>query len=797
MASGKNPVFDTATTLGKILAFLGVSAICGVLVAGLMVPAAAVTGSAANGSVQFFDSLPSELTVEPPGQVTKILAADGSQIATLFSENRTKVALDQMSPFIKDGIVAIEDYRFYDHGGVDTTGILRALAANARGNKQGASTLTQQYVNNVINENLVAQGKDDEVLLNGLNKGVGDKLREMKLAIALEKKFTKDQVLEGYLNIVFFNANAYGVQAASQYFFSTDAKNLTLPQAALLAGLVNSPSAYDPITHPDNAKKRRDLVLDAMLEHGKIDKKQHDDAVAAPVETKVNPPKQGCQYAATAQYFCDYVLHQILNDPAYGADEKERLAKVVRGGLTIKTTLDTRLQTPAQAEVDSTAGANNGAWPWGASLVSIEPGSGKVLSMAQNTRMLPGQGKDYVTVYNFNVDSADKDGNDVGGVGGMQPGSTMKPVTLAAWLSEGKPTNQVVDASKRRYPIDYKWKTTCKHVQGWYDSTVKDSLDLQNDEDDWYRPMTVREGIYQSINTATFATAAGLNDYCDIQRAADAIGLHLGTGKDQKLDLATLGNLLGGSNVSPMTMANAFATFAGNGTFCQPMSITEVTDSQGKKIGGQAPTCQQGAVKPDVAKAATNVLQDVLAKGSGRNIKDASGKFIDVGAPAAAKTGTNQFNNQTWVVGYTRGVATASFFGVATGGIADKVGQNVIVNGKLYKSVDGAYIAGPQWARYMQAAAPLYDHGNFDAPPQNLITGNSSTPSQSAPPQSQQQSNGNQPAPNPPAPNPPAQIPPAQIPPAPNPPAQIPPAPNPPAQIPQPVPQPTKGKGNG
>nr|WP_229230196.1 transglycosylase domain-containing protein [Corynebacterium cyclohexanicum] len=732
------------------------SAICGVLVAGLMVPAAAVTGSAANGSVQFFESLPSELTVDPPGQVTKVLAADGSQIATLFAENRTKVTLDQMSPFIKDGIVAIEDYRFYEHGGVDTTGILRALAANLRGSKQGASTLTQQYVNNVINENLVAEGKDNEVLLNGLNKGVGDKLREMKLAIALEKKFTKDQILEGYLNIVFFNANAYGIQAASQYFFSTDAKDLTLPQAALLAGLVNSPSVYDPIAHPDNAKKRRDLVLDAMLEHGKINQKQHDDAVATPVQTKVNPPKQGCQYAATAQYFCDYVIHQILNDPAYGADEKERLAKVVRGGLTIKTTLDMRLQTPAQTEVDSTAGANNGAWPWGASLVSIEPGTGKVLSMAQNSRMLPGQGKDYVTVYNFNVDSADKQGNDLGGLGGMQPGSTMKPITLAAWLGEGKSTNQIVNAAQRRYGINYPWKTTCQHVQGWYDSTVPDSIDLQNDEPGWYRPMSVREGIYQSINTATFATAAGLNDFCDIQRTADAIGMHLGSGKDEKLDLATLGNLLGGSNVAPITMANAFATFAGNGTYCQPMSITEVTDPQGKKIGGQAPTCQQGAIKPDVAKAATNVLQDVLTKGSGLNIKDASGKFISVGAPAAAKTGTNQFNNQTWVVGYTRGVATASFFGIATGGIADKIGQNVYVNGRFYKSVDGAFIAGPQWARYMQIAAPLYDHGEFDAPPQNLISGGSSpsAPASAQPQQNQTQQQSQQTPVNPPAPAP-------------------------------------------
>ena len=203
-----------------------------------------------------------------------------------------------MSPYIKDAVIAIEDSRFYEHGGVDTTGIMRALVSTARGNKQGASTITQQYVNNVINSSLEAEGKSDEVLLNGVNKGVGDKLREMKLAIALEKKFTKEEILEGYLNIVFFNRDAYGIEAASKFFFSTTAKDLTLPQAALLAGLVNSPSFYDPITNPENAKVRRDLVLKAMLTQGKIKQADYDAAVATPVETKVTPAPPGLRLLA-------------------------------------------------------------------------------------------------------------------------------------------------------------------------------------------------------------------------------------------------------------------------------------------------------------------------------------------------------------------------------------------------------------------------------------------------------------------------------------------------------------------
>jgi membrane peptidoglycan carboxypeptidase len=699
-------------------AFLGISGLCGVLAAGLMTPAVAATAAAADGSVQLFDSLPSDLEVTPPAQVTKVEAADGSVIATLFSENRTDVPLDQISPSMRNAIVAIEDYRFYDHGGIDPMGILRALVTDATGaGRQGASTLTQQYVTNVLNENLIAQGNSADVVLNG-QKGVGDKLREMKLAIALEKHETKDQILQGYLNIVSFSGNAYGVQAAAQYFFSEDAKDLSVPQAALLAGLVNGPGYYDPVAYPDRATARRNLVLDAMLEHGFIDQQQHDDAIKTGLDLKLNPPKQGCPYAAQAPYFCDYVLHQILNDPAYGATPDDRLQEVQRGGLTIKTTLDPRLQGPAQEQVDATAGANPDKW--GASLVTIQPGTGKVVAMAQNSRMLNGQGNGFVTTYNFNVDGADAAGNPLGGVGGMQPGSTMKPITLAAWLSEGKSTNQIVDASRRVYPLNYPWRDTCARVTGAYDDAevgLGTAPDLQNDEPGWYRPMTVREGIYQSINTATFASAAGLSDFCDIQRAADAMGMHNGDGKGQKLDLSVLGNLLGGENVAPLTMANAFATFAADGTYCAPISITEVDDAQGKKIGGQTSSCQADALKPGVAEAATNVLQDVLAKGSGLLIPQ------KLGVPDAAKTGTNQYNNQTWVVGYTKGLSTASFFGDPFNGSAARLGRDVTVNGKFYPVVDGAYIAGPQWAQYMQRALGFYDHGDFTPPPQNLIAG--------------------------------------------------------------------------
>jgi membrane peptidoglycan carboxypeptidase len=718
MATGKNPIFDTATTLGKILVFLGVSAICGVLVAGLLVPAAAVSGSAASGSIQFFDTLPAELKVDPPSQATTILASDGSVIANLFAENRTRVPLDQMSPYIKDAAIAIEDSRFYEHGGVDTTGIMRALISTARGNKQGASTITQQYVNNVINSSLEAEGKGDQVLLNGVNKGVGDKLREMKLAIALEKKFTKEQILEGYLNIVFFNRDAYGIEAASKFFFSTTAKDLTLPQAALLAGVVNSPSFYDPINNPENAKNRRDLVLSSMLSQSKITQADYDAAVATPVETKVTPARQGCAYSVSAPYFCDYVLHLLLNNPAYGADAAEREKKVFRGGLTIKTTLDPNAQAVAQAQVEASAGANPDKW--GASLVSVQPGSGKIVAMAQNTQWLEAEGK-FNNVINFNVDKTDAEGNDLGGLGGFQPGSTMKPFTFAEWLNEGKSMNTVLNGSVRRYPLNFPWRNTCPTpLDGAYNSAEEHlgaAKDLQNAEEGYYKNMTVLDGLANSINTITFASAAQV-DLCGVQKIVDAVGIHAGQTNDP-VPMTTLSNLLGATQTSPLTMASAFATFANDGRYCEPIAIASVTDQTGAQLPAQASNCRD-AIKPEVARGVSFALQEVLNRGSGSLIQPRISTRTTF--PIAAKTGTNDPNNSTWVVGYTSGLATASWFGDPLGA-QDRFGRNLTINGKFYRGIDGYMIAGPQFSNFMAQVAPAYGTTAFPAPPSNLVNG--------------------------------------------------------------------------
>ncbi|VXC46609.1 transglycosylase domain-containing protein [Arthrobacter sp. 8AJ] len=703
------------TVLGRILGFLAASVMCGVLAASLVVPAVAAAGMGVSSSIGFFDSLPAELTVQPPSQATKVLTSDGQQIATFYAENRVKVPLDQMSPFIKEGIVAIEDSRFYEHAGVDPQGILRAVVSNlTKGGEQGASTITQQYVTNVLNEAQLSQDRPDAVVLNG-QKNLGDKLREMKLAVTLEKKYTKDQILEGYLNIVFFSSNAYGIEAAARYFFSTTAKDLTLPQAALLAGVVNSPTLYNPATNPDKSIVRRNQVLSEMLRLRKITQAQYDAAVATPIQLKITPQQQGCANAAMAPYFCDYISHLILNNPAYGPTEADRERKLYRGGLTITTTLDSRLQAAAQAQVDETAGANPDRWA--ASLLTLQPGSGKILAMAQNTFFLPQPGK-FDTNLNFNVDAKDAQGNDLNGAGGFQPGSTMKPFTFAEWLNEGKSLTAEVDASRRVYPLGFPWKDSCGKVLGAYSTAQANPAlgaadDLQNAEDGYYRPMPVNYGLYNSINTATFASASQL-DFCGIQKMVDAVGLHSGL-DSTPVNMHQLGNLLGGTGVAPLTLANAFATFATEGRYCAPIALVDVTDPAGAKLPAQAPDCHD-AVKPDVARGVNSVLQDVLKKGSGVWINP---KVQDK-VPTAAKTGTSNNNGSTWVVGYTTGLVTASFFGDALEG-QKRAGQNVTINGTFYPRLDGYMIAGPQWANYMLKVAPLYPAGPFAPPPASMI----------------------------------------------------------------------------
>ncbi len=708
MAAKKHPIFDTATTLGKLVAFLGISSVCGVLVAGLMVPAVALAGGATTSGLTMFDDIPAEMTIGTPALSSKILASDGSLIATFYNQNRTEVPLDKISEHMKNAIVAVEDARYYEHGGIDTRGLMRAVTSMAKGGgRQGASTITQQYVNNVIIQTYAANGENDKVKL-GDDKKIEDKVREIKLAISVEKKLSKDEILQGYLNLVLFANNNYGIEAAANFYFGAHAADLNLQQSALLAGVVNSPSFYDPVANPENAISRRNLVLDHMLDQGMIDAKQHDEAVASGVDLNIQPNKLGCVSATRAEYFCDYVTYLIVNDPAYGDSPEARRKLLEQGGLTITTTLDPGLQDAAQAQFANFTPMDNNPDRVGQSLVTVQPGTGKILAMAQNTKISAPEGQ-FSSDYNFNVDSFDKNGNPLGGAGGFDVGSTIKPFTFAEWLNSGHRTDDIVDASVRKYPLGFPWQNSCGVSSGIYDNNYPGASDLQNAGPNFYRRVTAREGLYNSLNTATFATAAKL-DLCNIQKMMTATGIHNGTDPNQPYNLDNVSSLLGSGEVAPLTMASAFATFAADGIHCDPIALISITNAKGEPLPVPPANCSQ-TVKPEVAAGVNSVLQQVLTQGSGFE--------IPLQYPAAAKTGTTNDSQHTWTTGYTRGLVTTSWLG-------SPENKNDSNNGKLIANqrldyVDGATYAGKAWQGYMNAMAGWFDVGAFPQPPASMV----------------------------------------------------------------------------
>ncbi|MET1034605.1 MAG: transglycosylase domain-containing protein [Arthrobacter sp.] len=694
MAGRKSPFFDTATTLGKIVAFFGVSAVCGVLAAGLLVPAASVAGASATAGMEFFDALPAELREEPLSVPSRVLANDGSTIATFYAENRVPVTLDKVSDHMKKAIVSIEDERFYQHNGVDLRGITRAAMHNLTSStQQGASTLTQQYVNNTLINADSLRGVDKADLTISGTKSIGDKMREVKLAIAVEKEFSKDEILQGYLNMVLFSGTTYGVEAAAQRFYSVPASKLNIQQSAMLAGMVQLPNVYNPTKNEEASLKRRNVVLGAMKKTGAITDAEYRKAVKSGLGLKPKVLKSGCISARTAAYFCDYVTHLVLADPAYGKTVEDRTALLYRGGLTIGTTLDPRLQEEAEKEAANAIPADD-ASNLGAAIVSVKPGTGEILAMAQNKVYGPQDGTQY-TEYNFNVAA------NAGGSGGFQGGSTMKPYTTLAWLESGRNMWDNVDATRDEYPDGYAWQASC--LPGGQTRTYSDDGKwlVNNASDGFKHRMTVDYGLYWSINTATVAQAAQL-DLCDIADATERLRLVDGsTGEPQSPVSPAF--VLGTTDVTPLSQAAAFAAFANEGEYCAPRALTAVSDAAGNKYKVPAQECSQEIEPQTIAN-----LNGTLSKIAGERVAKGT-----ISAPIAGKTGTNNGASSTWFVGYTTGVSTAAWVG-RHNGTAPIFGERI--NGRIYGYADSATFASPMWLAYMQDVMQYYPAEEFGTP---------------------------------------------------------------------------------
>jgi len=358
--------------------------VLGLLGAGLMMPTVAATGGVARGAVALFDALLSTFTQNPLSEQSRILARDSSLIATPYDENRIIVPLARSAPVMRQAQIAIKDSRFYVHGSLDPQGVGRALLSNLRGgNTQRASTLTQQYVKITLQENAL-RNLDPKAAQAATTRSYTRKLEELKYAVTLEKTETKDQILQGYLNLVYYGGQAYGVEAAACHFFGVHATQLNLPQAATLAGLVQAPSVTDPIRSPARALARRNVVLDRTHTLKLISDNSWSHARATKMVLNPKPAQTSCALSPYP-YFCNYIKEWLLLDPALGATRAARTKRINEGGLTIQTTLDPKIQADAQEEINARIppGSQMNGTDIGAAAAVIEPATGDVLALAQ------------------------------------------------------------------------------------------------------------------------------------------------------------------------------------------------------------------------------------------------------------------------------------------------------------------------------------------------------------------------------------------------------------------------------
>jgi membrane peptidoglycan carboxypeptidase len=652
-----------------------ISVIAGLLMAGMLLPIVGGVGLLARTAADEFDNLPSELDIEAPPQVSRILAADGSTLATFYYQNRVNVSLDQVPPVMQKAIIAVEDVRFYEHNGVDWKGAFRALLRNSSSGtvRQGGSTLTQQFVKNVLIESAEAAGDEAGIEAAHANT-LARKAREAKYALALENRYTKRQILEGYLNIAYFGDSAYGVGTAARHFFGKPVQKLNLEEAALLAGLVQSPEVYNPVVNPDAAKARRDTVLAQMLKYHFIDQVEYDHAVRQPIRLDVHQQGNGCE-ASRAPYFCDYVQHAIRNSPAFGRTKADRTRLLLRGGLTIRTTLEPKVQRAADAAVKRYVFPRDKSGVAAGEAV-VEPGTGNVLALSVNRPYGQDKKRDQNTI-NYTVDRAD------GGGTGFQMGSTFKLFVLAAAMKQGVPLSTSIYAPQR------------VNLSGFKNCFGADAgtWDVSNAGDSEAGRFNLISGTWFSVNTF-FAQLEQRTGLCQPVKLAEAMGMSPASGGHiSQYPAFTLG---AADTYSPLDLATAYATVAAHGTHCDPVAITAVTDSAGESIDVPRSECER-VLEPGLADTITDILHGVLTKPGAT-----AANVGEPGRPAAGKTGTTEENAGSVFAGYVPQMAAAVWVGDPDE--PSRPLNGLTIGGRTYGSVYGATIAGPIWHDTLVAA---------------------------------------------------------------------------------------------
>lgn len=695
--------------LGAILGIVGMSAVAGILATAMVAPALAVTGVAANNSISMFESLPSYLKPDALAQKSQIYAVDGTGapvlLASVFDQNREEITWDQISPYAKDAVISVEDPRFYSHGGVDLLSSTRAALQSAvSSGGPGASTISMQYVRNILiqNTNAISDPVLRQAAFDDATKTTIDrKLKEMKYAIGLEKEFTKDQILLGYLNISNFGGTVYGIQAAASYYYNVSAADLSIAQAASLIAMVNEPNGLRidrEANIPDN-KARRDLdILPAMLKEHKITKAQYDEAIATPVTPVITAPSTGCQTANAVggSYFCDYVSDVIKNDPTFGDTADARWAKFKTGGFKIYTTMDIDLQTAAIAAMQKYIPQTSDKLDIGSSMVTVQPGTGKVLAMVQNKSYNadPDTTQPNETAINYSTDYAD------GGSRGFPSGSTYKVFTLADWLKNGHAIGERVNGNVQKFDLST-FKNSCQ-------GSGSGSYTSANDGGEAPGTISVSQATAQSVNNAFIAMAQKL-DMCEITKTAEAFGMHRADAAPMK---QVVSSVLGTNEVAPLTVAAAYAGIAAGGLYCSPVAIDKIIDATGAELAVPQSTCTQ-AVDANVAAAMAQAMAGVVNGGTG------SAANPNDGVPHIGKTGTTDGEAHVWFAGVSTKLATAIWVGNVQGAVSLRF-TSIESNGGMANAASTRFSV---WKQYMTIADSKYGGDKFGVPTSDLLNG--------------------------------------------------------------------------
>jgi membrane peptidoglycan carboxypeptidase len=646
-------IFTRTSVLGRLVTF---AAVGGVLAAAMVVPLVAATGVLVRNEANKFTTL--SMTAQGLPQRSQILdryghllayvygvdvpyynSANSASALQYFGWDRQPVGYSQIAPNMVNALVAIEDSRYWVHGAIDLRGTIRA-ALNDLQHKpvQGGSTIAQQYVKNVLlleaelaNNTQAVQAADAATLSRKLN--------ELRMAVAAEHQQSKQDILTGYLNDAYFGNFAYGIETAAETYFGTSAAKLSVTQAATLAGIVENPSAYDPVRHPATALERRNTVLARMAQtNNGLTAAQATADEAKPLALNISIPESGCQSSSvgSAGFFCQYVEEVFLHDSSFGKTPKDRAKLLSTGGLKIYTTLDPQDQQAANNAVNYVEPGNSNYWNPGRNADTeavVQPGTGQIVAIAEDRPYGTGRGQ---TQIDYAVNTA------YGGSTGVQTGSSSKLFTLITALKQGTPFGFTMHVPGSTTVTGY---SNCQGGPAGVYQGQAGAFNVTNAEGPGSDSnQSLYTGTTQSVNVfyAQLEQKIGL---CNVVHTAVDMGMTRADGtsllsRDGSQDSAD--NLpsftLGSVNVSPLSMAAAYATVAARGTYCSPIAIGKILDSAGKSLSVPSANCHR-ALSSDVADAVNYILQGVLTSGTAANLGGLAGR------EAAGKTGTSNVAN--------------------------------------------------------------------------------------------------------------------------------------------------------